>query len=222
MWLSNYMQRDIHSYNSSIGPSLQQFLLPSLPKLLLELLIGAFLLTALNIRSIWTYFTSGILATTQFDLGDLINQKARGLHDFLNNISRGRFLQIVFWLFVGCIIYLLIWFIGNLITNVRNDIVADEYMHPAAYNRKNYWESVIARKIFFWCIVVVLIAYISAAFRFCIALAKYCNSALINFSWSRSLVVVVASIVITAILLQLLTILARIVANSWQFIYRDL
>lgn len=213
---------DIHSYNSRASLTLKQLLLPTPAQLFLNLVIAIIILSLLNIRAIWQFFTTGVSADSTVDLGSLISNNFPWLTEGIEKLTRGRTIQVLFWLFVGCIVYMLIWIVGNFLTNIRNDIVADEYVHPQQYSRAGYWSSVLARKIFFVCIFIVLISYIFAGLRLVASLADLALRSFRDFQIPLSILLVLGAILAAAIALQILQILFKITLNSWQLIYKDL
>lgn len=216
------MENKIHSYNSRTSAALKQLLVPGAPQLLLDLTLGILILLVLNSRAIWHYFTRGITADSQVELGSFIDERAPFISDFLDRLSRGRFVQVVFWLFVGCVVYMIVWLIGNFITNIRNDIVADEYLHPKFYNRAGYWGSVVAHKVMFVCTVFILAAYIFAGAKLIVLLADQCYRALLQFDLIRSPAAIIISILVSALIIQILFFLLGFVRNTWRIIYKDL
>jgi hypothetical protein len=216
------MKTNVQSHNTGLSPALKELLLPGVAQSFIDLTLAGVLLMILKINALWAYFTTGVLAGTQTDIGEIINQKAQGLHRFLDSISQGRFLQIVFWLFIGCIVYLLIWFTRSLFTNIRNDMIADEYVHPGGYNRAVYWESIIARKGFFACILIILIAFTIAGFKIAILLAQTSISDVESLGSAHSLFKMVSAVFITAVMIHIFNILARLLGRAWNLIYTDL
>jgi hypothetical protein len=216
------MKTETKSHNTRSDLALKELLIPSGPKVWLDVTLAVLLLILLNVRGLWDYFTTGVLDADQTDVSDVINDKAQGLHHFLDRISQGRFLQVVFWLFVGCVVYMIIWFVRSIFTNIRNDFVADEYVHPISYNRNIYWESVIARKLFFVSVLVVFIAYVIIGFKLALVLASLCYNAIVNHELSHTLIVITSSIVVTALMIQILTVLMHLLGRAWKLIYTDL
>jgi len=208
------------SYNSRIKPSLRRFLLPSLAYSAFYLFVSLLTLLMLNSQHIWRYFSSHDLAGQS--LGQAIGQNAKGVQSFFSRISEGRILQILFWALIGIFIYILVWFIRNILLSVRNDIVADEYIHPHAYNRANYWHSVIGRKVFFTFSALVLVGYVYSCVKLLPLLASVCRNAISDFSWSPSIVELIGSWLAVAFLLYLLLLLGRVTAIIWRLIYQDL
>src|SRR3989304_6589736 len=143
------MKQALQSHNSSPWPIVKQLLVPSLPKVLLEVLAAVLLLALLNGRGIWNSVNSGSLVASHRDVGDIISENALSVYNFIDSFASGRLLQAAFWIFVGCTAYILIWLVGNILYNIRNDVVAGDYVHPRTYNRLVYWESILARKFLF-------------------------------------------------------------------------
>src|SRR5579871_6499539 len=141
------MNKDKRSYNSNLTIMTKEFLVPSWPKILLYLLVGALVLMIWNGRQLWNQFNSSILVSPS-SVATAQSQTSDWLEKTFNSVVNGRIAQIIFWAFAGCMVYVCIWFVVNIFSNIRNDIVADEYVHPKDYNRSGYWHSVIARKIF--------------------------------------------------------------------------
>jgi hypothetical protein len=216
------MKTETQSNNTRYALGIKDLLVPTGPQLALDFVLAFLLLTLLKIRGLWAYFTQGILDASQSDISDIINQKAQSFHHFLNSISQGRALQIVFWLFVGCIVYIFIWFIRSLITGVRNDMIADTYVHPFSYSRSVFWQSVISRKLFFVAMTGIFIAYLVTGVKLAIALANLCYSSIESSNYSSAILRVAISLIITAVLVQIFIILLRLLGRAWKLIYTDL
>ena len=216
------MQNKIRSYNARKNTELRNLLIPTPSKITLLLVLSIALLTLLNIRAIWRFFTTGVDKSAPVNLGDLINQKFPGFYNFFDDITDSRLAQLLFWLFLGCIAYLAIWLIGSFISNIRNDIVADNYVHPKFYNRAGYWGPVLGRKIFFTCLVVVVIAYILVGIEFFNLLADVCYRATTDFNWFDSIAKIIGSVLLAALSLHIFSILLKLLSNSWQVISKDL
>lgn len=216
------MENNIRSYNSRTSEALKRLFIPTPPQLILDVTLAVLILLSLNARAIWHYFTQGITADSQVQLGNLISERLPFITETLDRLAHSRLGQILFWLFLGCVVYLFIWLIGNFVTNIRNDIVADEYLHPKSYNRAGYWGSVLAHKVMFICTVIILLAYIFAGSKLIILLGGLCYQALLDFYWLRSSVTLLGALLVSAVVLQIFFFLLGFVRNTWQVIYRDL
>jgi hypothetical protein len=219
--LLNNMKNNIESHSSSVGTTSQQFLLPSGTQLLLYALIGILLVLALNLKNAWDYLNKTVLKP-QGGLDRILAQKAPGLHHSLNSLSQSIALQVVFWIFVGCIVYVFIWFIRNITTNILNDIVADKYVHPISYNRSTYWGSILARKVFFWASITVLVLYLVSGTRLLVYLSDLAYRFTVDFSLSHSLLEFMQIIAAATGLIYLLILIVHIAVNSWHYMYKDL
>src|SRR4051812_48340303 len=119
------MQTEIQSHNSSnfIGATNKQLLLPSGSQILLYFLVSILILIVLSINKTWDYLNQVVLVP-QGGLDSIIAKNFPSVHKFLNYISQSILLQVVFWVTVGCAVYVLIWFAKNIFINIRNDMVA--------------------------------------------------------------------------------------------------
>lgn len=212
-------KQELESYNNRMGTSVRQFFLPSSAQIFFYVLISSLSLVLINAPGIWKKFSTDYLSQTSFS--DVINQSSPFLIQVVNKLQHSRIPQIIFWALVGCSLYLIIWFIANVISNVRNDIIADAYLHPTGYSRKNYWESVIARKIFLICSFIVLIAYLFAAFKLAGAIAKFFLAAVVDFRWHPSLEKILLSVIVIALLLYILILLTHLIYNLWRLVYSN-
>ncbi len=208
------------SYNSRFSISAKQFFIPSRTQISLYVLISSLLLVVINGPTIWTKFKSNL--QTDITFSDVIVGNAPFLQKFIDRLSRSRIPEIVFWLLVGCTVYIIVWFIHNITNNVRNDVVADAYLHPTNYNRRLFWQSVLARKTLLFFCLVVLIAYIFAGLKFLSVLAKFFYAAIDNFMLPSSIMEIILCIAMTTLLLYLFILLAHLTINLWRLVYRNL
>lgn len=64
-----------------------------------------------------------------------------------NDLS-ARVLLFGFWFIVGTLLYLIAWFIINLLIDAYNDVViSTAFMHPRSFHQSGYWTSVAGRLI---------------------------------------------------------------------------
>lgn len=211
----------MQSQNSKIGLTSKQFLLPSGIQLVLYVLISLLILLILNLKNAWDYLNHTVLSP-QGGLDKIIAQKSPELHKVLTSLSQSIILQVVFWVFVGCAVYVVIWFIRNVSINLLNDFVADKYVHPDSYHRAAYWGSILARKVFFWVSAIVLVFYLIAGARLLVYMSDLCYRFVINFHGLHSFWEIVQIIAATTGLIYLLILIIHVVVNSWRLIYKDL
>lgn len=217
------MKQTVIQSSSERTSAIKSLLILDKAQILSSITISFVMLLFLNIPNIWNNITgasSGRVASSYFR--ELMGQYAPWLYSTYNNIIDGRAFQIFLWLMAGCAAYLLIWFFGSLVTNLRNDFVADSYQHPKFYNRTAFWLSVVSRKVVFTFLAVMVIVYIPIAIGFLIQLAGICFESIMQFQAYNSIVNISASLLTGAVVVQLFFILARLVLNSWKIIYKDL
>jgi len=217
------MKNENRSYNTGrLTVTSRKFLLPSWPKILLYILVGALLMMLLNARAIWDQFNNNVLIPTGAGSTTLSLKQAGWAQRTFDGVLNGRLAQVIFWALAGCAVYVCIWFVINIFTNIRNDIVADEFVHPGNYSRRGYWESVLARKGFLAAVIVTFIGFTFALLRVLPSLATLFLSALQPFKLSPSAGEVIGTVLAAAFLVYVLVLLAHIAFNTWRSIYSDL
>jgi hypothetical protein len=215
------MENITESHNSNIGATSKQFILPSLPQLLLYALIATMVLFVLNARKAWDYLNNTILAS-QGGATSLIAHNSPAFQKVFDSLSKSIILQVVFWVLIGCLVYIVIWFVRNIAINLLNDFVADNYVHPKSYSRSNYWSSILARKFFFWISTVILFLFTVSGIRLLAYLSSEAYHNIVHFHINSSLPkLIVIELAATGFIYSLI-LLSHIALNSWRLISRDL
>ena len=204
-----------HSSRASL--SLRQFFIPTLSQSSLYLLISCLTLILINARAIWELFSNNYLTNASFN--EFVNQSAPGVTQQINQLQASRLPLYILWGLIGCSIYIIVWFISTTAGNIRNDLIADSYLHPIDYDRRGFWGSVIGRKAFLLFLSITLIAYVYAFVQFLGAISKLFYSAIEDFRLSPSVVEIVLSIAAVAILIHVLIVITHLVYNSGRQIY---
>jgi hypothetical protein len=127
-----------------------------------------------------------------------------------------------FILLVGCVVYVIIWFMRNIVVNLLNDVVADNYIHPKSYKRSSYWGSIFARKMFFWISAVILLFFIISGSKLIIYLADSAYSNISHFKFSHNFFNLLVIELATTGLIYAMILTTHVVINSWRLISRDL
>jgi hypothetical protein len=205
----------------SIGATNKSLLVPSVSQFFLYFLIGLLVLIILNLGKAWSYLNDTVLKP-EGGLSSIINTNAPEAHNVLNSLSHSIILQVVFWVFVGCAVYIILWFFRNITINLLNDITADQYVHPASYKRYKFWSGIIARRIFFWLSAVILVLFTLASARTLLYLSNFSYDAVVNFQSLQSSIDIIGSLIATTAMIYVLVILVHIVINSGRLIYKDL
>jgi hypothetical protein len=214
------MEKNIKSSSSSLSDN-SNYLWPTIYQLVLYFLISFLVLLILNLKNMWTYLNDTVLKPDG-GLDSIIAQSAPGVHKVLNSLSQSIILQVIFWIFVGCAVYLLIWFIKNIAINLLNDITAGQYVHPKSYKGYVFWSGIFARRIFFWVSAAILLAYLAVGARFIGYLADICYQAILTFEPLQSSIDIAGSAILATALIYVLTLISHICVNSWRLMYKDL
>jgi hypothetical protein len=199
---------------------IKNFFIPNPTGAVIYLFISAILLGALNFKTFW-HLLNGSLVVSSGGAA-LPSAYNSAFNNFWVYITQSRLLQILFWVFIGIVAYTLVWFIWNIINNLRNDVVAGDYVHPRSYTRASYWKSVLENKVIFAVSAIALVIYCLLLFKLFSVISSLFLSAIENFRLVNSLTLIVSSMLAGAFLLYFLVILGRITKNSWLSIYRGL
>jgi hypothetical protein len=215
------MQKTTESHNTNVGAVSKQYLLPSVSQLLLYMLSGLMVLLILNVKKAWDYLNETVLVP-QGGADQLIASNSPTVHRILDSLAHSIILQVIFWVLVGCLVYMIIWFVRNVAVNLLNDFVADNYMHPKSYKRTNYWSSILARKIFFWTSAVILVFFVLSSIKLLAYLASTLYINIVDFTFPLSIFKLLEILLATTGLIYTLILLSHVVINSWRLISRDL
>jgi len=210
--------RSISSYNSRSASLYRQFITPSPLQAVIYVLTGVLILILIKAREIWTSLSSSI--TIEDSERAAFNTPAS--NNIWGDISSSILPQLLFWGTIGVLMYAVVWFIWNIITNLRNDMAADEFVHPKNYDRTKYWHTVLARKGFFAVSGILLLVYIFAIFKFLPVIADVAYTDVASFSFPGSLLGLCVYLITVALLIHIFVLLLRLTAHAWQSIYRDL
>lgn len=137
----------------------RNFFIPSRIETELFLLLSVFLLLVANSSALLAYFTAKLTGSYQ-PVGAEISNGFSSMANYLDEKSGYRIAGFVFWLAIGLIIYLFFWVSANLLTNLRNDFVAEGYVHPPSFNSKNYWHAIVRLKATFVLSIVWLLVFL--------------------------------------------------------------
>jgi hypothetical protein len=207
--------------SSSSGATRNNFLVPGGSQFILYFLISILLLILLNIKKTWDYLNQTVLKP-EGGLDGVIANNAPGIHKVISSITQSIILQVLFWIFVGCVVYMTIWFIKNIAINLVNDVTADQYVHPLSYKRYKFWGSILARRTFFWISSGVLVFFLAVSARLIIDLSGLCYDAVTDFAFIQSLLNIAGSLLAVTSIIYLGVLLVHVVMTSWQIMYKDL
>ena len=210
----------IESYNSHLAHSVKNSFFPSWLEIFIYFLASTILLSLLN----YNVFTNSIgvnSGVSQAALNSYLHDKFASSTDFLSRILEGRAGSLLFWAFLGSIIYMMVWVIQNLVINIENDVQASEFvgLKGQEAKKKAYWHSVLSYKIFFVCGVIAFIVYVIALATFFLPLTSKVFGLAITSPWSlKSIVDIVLAIFATVLLLYIFVLGLRFIVRVWQWI----
>lgn len=214
-----YIWMKFKSHNSFFE-AFKGFLVPDPTGVVLYFSVSVVLLGLLNSKALWHWLNGSLVVS---DSGAALPVTYTPTIDRLwAFVSESQLLQVLFWVVVGIVAYTLVWFVWNVINNLRNDIVASDYVHPSSYTRLNYWRSVLASKVIFVVSIIVLLVYLVLFFKLFSVIANLSLSAVDNFRLINSLVLLISSPLAGTFLIYFLVILGRVAKNSWESIYKGL
>src|SRR5579871_1856202 len=119
-------EKQIESYDSHLANSIKGLFLPSWLEAVLYILSAAVVLCILNYNILLNSVSSSS-NVSQNDLSNYLHVKLSAVSNFGGSLLQGRLATMLFWAFIGSIIYMIVWTIQNLIINLRNDVKAGEF-----------------------------------------------------------------------------------------------
>ena len=216
-------QKQIESYDTHLAHSVKSSLVPSWVEVLLYLLSGSLVLCILNYRVFLNNLGAGS-GVSESVLSNYLQGKLTNVSDFASGLLQGRVATMLFWAFIGSIIYMVIWTFQNLVINIENDVRAGEFVGVQNTSAKKHahWNSVISSKIFFVCSLLVFIIYTLSLAKFLLPLtSKAFSLSITNFTFPQSLFGFSLSIVVTSLLLFLFVLSLKITARAWHWIINN-
>lgn len=210
----------IESYNSHLAHSVRNFFPPSWLEILIYFMVSAIVLCLLN----YHVFTNNIglnSGVSQGELNSYLHSNFAHSTDFISKLLQGRAGSLVFWAFLGSIIYMIVWVIQNLVINIENDVQASDFVGIKGHEAKKqaYWHSVMSSKIFFVCASLAAITYAIGLFSFFLPVAsRTFGLAIANFQSVKSTLSIVLVLIITTFLFYLFIFSMKVVARAWQWI----
>ena len=205
---------ELESHSSDRTSALRQFFTPTWVDIILYILIGGVWLTLLNFHTIWT--RNDTAAVSPSALSQLLGQKFSSLGAFLGLPLFGKISLLLFWAFIGCVAYMLLWLVQYGLITLHEDIAETTYIHPGSFSESGYWRSVIAHNIFLVCAIFVSIAYAAGAIKiFFPLLAKVFIVGLFDFPHAGAIFDIILSLLISGLVVYVAVILWRILRGIW-------
>lgn len=205
---------ELASHSSDQTIALRQFLIPGWLDAVLYVLVGGVVLTIVNWHSIWAQNSSGALPPNA--LQQLFTERFSSIGGFLGLPIFGKISLLLFWAFIGCLAYMLLWLLQYSLAVIHEDLAETTYIHPGAFSEGGYWRSVIAHNIFLICAVFVSIAYVAAAFKILLPmLSRVFQVGLFDVPKIGGWIELVISILLAGFLIYIAVILWRVLRGVW-------
>lgn len=120
-----------------------RFIRPRSEEMVLYSLIAAIIF----VMALYSVAVSGGISIDTKELFLLLSQAASGgLRTVTAAIGDNKLLLFGFWFVVGAIVYILLWFIANVIIDAYNNVVISAaFVHPKSFHQSEYWAAIAAR-----------------------------------------------------------------------------
>lgn len=208
---------ELHSHSSDLDKTLRRFFIPSLVDFIVYLVLGAILLLVLNHQAISNLLHADTLTPT--DVAHLVfSTRFELIGTALNHPIFGRLSLLLFWAFIGCVTYMVLWLVQYLLTTAREDYVeGQQYVHPKTFNKSSYWQSIIAHNIFLFSAIVVFLGFAYLSLRmFLPMLSKLFYVGLLTAPALVGFADLILSILLISFVLYFSQMLWRVLRSAWH------
>lgn len=210
------------SHNTAVAKSVRNILAPSWLQVTAYLISGLLMLILLNLNTLWDYFNKNISGAAE-SADQLISAQLNNFSQVISEPWEGRLVPMALWAVIGCFAYMSVWIIQNAYISLRNDLAAEKFKHPDTFNRRHYWRSVLANKIFLVCSLFMLAFFVYLASALVVpVLTKLFFSAISNWQLLPSVTKIAVSVIASGFLVFLGLIISRLVVSSWRWMTSNL
>lgn len=195
---------------------LRKLFVPSAIELAIYILLGVVLLSLFNLKVLWESLSNAAAVPVE-TANSVVSNQGRLAGQFIDGMFDGRLTTFVFWGFVGCLVYVVIWLIQNVLLNIKNDVVAGDYVQPKSSEKRGYWSTVIAEKLFLAGLVVIFILFVSLGLKFLAPVfSKLFYVAVYNFRFPVSVFEILTAVALMALVVYLTVLVARLAISTWR------
>lgn len=206
----------ILSQNEKSTNTLKDFFVPSFAAVFLYFLLGSILLLTYAYSRILGWFSNDYLESAG-RLDQSLQVFGKGFGHSFDTALGGRLGQAIVWSLLGALVYILIWFVKNMLNSVENDFITDRYLHPKTYNRTKFLGVAIGELVFFLALLIVLAVYTFIGLKVVMpAAASLLSSSLSHFRFPISILYIVLSVVVPAIAVYVWVIVTQMLTRLWQ------
>lgn len=130
-----------------------------------------------------------------------------------------RFFLFGFWFIIGTLAYFLIWFVTNIVIDIRNDIaISVAFIHPRSFHQSNYWTAVAIRSTLRTLAGIAFVFYGAYWARFLAPFSLHLiEEALAGTSLLKTCLYVPSFLLVTWLSLHVATLLVRIALLRYRF-----
>jgi hypothetical protein len=136
--------------------SLREFLVPSVPELLLWLMTSCILMLVANYHTIWAHLTNSA------SVNDVAYTPSIS---YLSNLFSSRYFAqatvMIVWAVIGSVAYMTVWSIQHFYFRVKEDVEESGYVKSVTVNE--YWYTKLAKYGFLACNVFIFVVFLAAA-----------------------------------------------------------
>jgi len=157
--MDNTKTSHIESGSERTDHQVRDFFLPSLPGVVLYLLLSGIILVVFNIGSIIDNLSNHYIGSPD-TLKANFSTLFKSFSDSFSSAWNGRLGQVLLWACVGAAAYITIWLGKNVLNSFENDIIAAHYSHPTDYSRLGYWTSSFSVKIFLAAMILITLGFL--------------------------------------------------------------
>lgn len=214
--MDNTKNSIIESRSQSSVHSARGFFIPSIPEVVLYLLLSCIILLVLNLGSIINSLSNHYIGSPD-TLKANFSTLFKSFSDSFSSAWNGRLGQVLLWACVGAGAYIAIWLGKNVLNSFENDIIAAHYSHPSDYSRLGYWTSSFSVKIFLAALILITLGFFFVSITSVLpALAALAGSAAYDFHAVKSVLYIAACILSGGVLIYLFVVLLKLVSHLWK------
>lgn len=126
-----------------------------------EMTLYACIAAALFAITVYQTALSGDLNTGAQELfSELSHAFSGSMQSIMQSIGDNKLLLFGFWFVIGTAVYILLWFVANiLIDSYNNIVVSAAFVHPQSFHQSHYWTAILARGVLRVTAGIALVLY---------------------------------------------------------------
>lgn len=200
--------------NLATGSRARHFFVLPLSEMIVIVVIATGMLLISNVGAINELIT-GSENLRQYDLNQLVSEKFPVIDQLFSSPFAGKLTQLLFWAFIGSLVYMIIWLVRNYSLRTFEDLEASHFVGKKSAAKG--LSSSLAHHLFFACTLFFTLIYTAVGlYKIVPQCSQLFARALKNptditmYGW------MIAGILITSVFLYGFVILGRLLRNSWR------